>query len=59
MNIVSKALVSIRDIRLCHKGREHWVDTSLNMGCLAHTRSESERQPSLMVGRKVNTSGNS
>lgn len=59
MNVGSKALVSIRDLRLCCKGREHWVDMPLNLGCLEHTRSESEQQPSLLVGRRVNTSGNS
>lgn len=60
MNVVSKALVSLQDIRLCCKGGcEHWARTSLNLGCLEHIRSESERQLSLMVGRRVNTSANS
>lgn len=41
------------------RGCEHWARTSLNLGCLEHIRSESERQLFLMVGRRVNTSVNS
>lgn len=51
--------VSIRDIRLCCKRCEHWVDRSLNLSCWEHTRSESEWRPSLMVGRRVKPSRSS
>lgn len=54
MNVTLKALVSIRDMRLCCKGCEHWVDTFLKLGCRGHTRSESEKEQSLGMGRRVN-----
>lgn len=55
-NAAPKALISIKDIRLSWKGCGHWLDMSPKLN---HIRAESERQQSLVVGRRVNTQRNS